>query len=49
MIYPIVKFGDPVLVQRYAACLEEIEAKQNFISISADNKLLDGKHRWLAC
>jgi len=27
MIYPIVKFGDPVLVQRYAAYLVEIESK----------------------
>lgn len=39
---------DPVLVQRYAECLDEIEAKNNFISIAEDMKLLDGKHRWLA-
>lgn len=39
---------DPVLVQRYADCIEEIEAKQNFISVASDMKLLDGKHRWLA-
>ena len=39
---------DPVLVQRYAGCLDEIESQQKFISVSSDMKLLDGKHRWLA-
>lgn len=47
VIYPR-KDHDPVLVQRYAGVLEEIEAKQQFISLTADNKLIDGKHRWLA-
>ena len=39
---------DPVLVQRYAGVLDEIEASQKYIAIAADNKILDGKHRWLA-
>lgn len=39
---------DPVLVQRYAEVLEEIEAAQKYMAVSADMKLLDGKHRWLA-
>ena len=47
VIYPR-RAHDPVLVQRYAEVIEEIEAKKNFISLSADMKLLDGKHRWLA-
>lgn len=47
VIYPR-KDHDPVLVQRYAHVLDEIEAQQNLISVSSDNKLLDGKHRWLA-
>lgn len=47
VIYPR-KDHDPVLVQRYADVLDTIEARQQFISISTDNKLLDGKHRWLA-
>ena len=42
------KDHDPVLVQRYAAVLDVIEARQHYISISANNYLLDGKHRWLA-
>ena len=47
VIYP--RSGhDPVLVQRYAEHIEEIEAARKFISVSADMKLLDGKHRWLA-
>lgn len=47
VIYP--RSGhDPVLAQRYAEHIEEIEAAQKFISVSADMKLLDGKHRWLA-
>ena len=47
VIYPR-KDHDPVLVQRYADVLDEIEAGQKYIAVSADNKLLDGKHRWLA-
>jgi DNA modification methylase len=47
VIYPR-KEHDPALVQRYAGVLDEIEAKGDFIAVAADNKLLDGKHRWLA-
>lgn len=47
VVYPR-KDHDPVLVQRYADVLDEIEARQQYISVAADNKLLDGKHRWLA-
>jgi hypothetical protein len=47
VIYPR-KDHDPVLVQRYADVLDEIEAQQAFISVASDCKLLDGKHRWLA-
>jgi DNA methylase len=47
VIYPR-KSHDPALVQKYVSVLDEIEAKQRFISVAADNKLLDGKHRWLA-
>ncbi len=47
IIYPR-KDHDPVLVQRYVDVLGEMEAKQAFISLSKDNKLLNGKHRWLA-
>jgi hypothetical protein len=47
VIYPR-KDHDPDLVQRYVGVLDEIEAKQSFMSVAADNKLLDGKHRWLA-
>ncbi len=46
VIYPRHEH-DPALVQRYAECIDEIEAKQHFISVSPDGKLLDGKHRWL--
>ena len=46
VIYPR-KDHDPTLVQRYAAVIEEIEAAHHYISISADKKLIDGKHRWL--
>ena len=47
VIYPR-KDHDPVLVQRYAGVLDEIEARQKYMSVSADNNLLDGKHRWFA-
>jgi hypothetical protein len=47
VVYPR-RNHDPVLVQRYADDLNEIEAKQDFICVSSDMKLLDGKHRWLA-
>jgi len=45
-IYPR-KDHDPALVQKYADCIESIEAAGSLICISADRKLLDGKHRWL--
>jgi hypothetical protein len=47
VIYPR-KDHDPVLVQRYANVLDEIEAAQRYIAVTSDLKLLDGKHRWLA-
>lgn len=47
VVYPR-KDHDPALVQRYADVIEEIEAAQKHIAVSADMKLLDGKHRWLA-
>lgn len=46
-IYPRMEH-DPSLVLRYADSLDEIEAAQKHIVLSADHKLLDGKHRWLA-
>ena len=39
---------DHLTVQRYAEDMEAIEARSAFISVSAQNKILDGKHRWLA-
>lgn len=42
------KTHDPVLVQRYTGAIEEIEARSNFISVSADMTLVDGRHRHLA-
>ena len=47
VVYPR-KDHDPVLVQRYAEVIEEIEAARKYICIASDMKLLDGKHRWLA-
>lgn len=47
VVYPR-KNHDPVLVQRYADVLGEIEAAQKYMTVSEDMKLLDGKHRWLA-
>jgi hypothetical protein len=46
-LYPR-KSHDPVLVQRYTDTIDEIETLSNFIALSSDNHLLDGKHRWLA-
>ncbi len=46
-IYPR-KTHNPAKVQEYAANLEAIEAQGNFIHVSANNKLLDGRHRHLA-
>lgn len=40
---------DPALAQQYTETIEQIEARQHYLAISPepDNKLLDGKHRWL--
>jgi len=46
-LYPR-KEHDPVLVQRYSLCLDEIEAAGNCLAITPAGSLLDGKHRWLA-
>jgi predicted DNA-binding protein YlxM (UPF0122 family) len=46
-IYPR-KTHDPSLVQKYFDCLEQIEAKHNYIAVSEDMTLLDGRHRHLA-
>lgn len=46
-IYPRKKH-DPILVQQYANDIEEIEKRRNYISVSSDLTLLDGKHRYLA-
>jgi len=46
-VYPRTKH-DPALVQRYAACLAEIEAAGNYITVDANLRMLDGRHRHLA-
>ena len=46
-IYPRQKH-DPALVQRYSACLDSIEARENFISVGQDLRIVDGRHRQLA-
>lgn len=46
-IYPR-KTHSPALVQRYAECIDSIEARGNFISVAADMSILDGRHRHLA-
>jgi len=46
-LYPRGKH-DPILVQRYADCLEQIESKQKFISVTQNRILVDGRHRHLA-
>lgn len=46
-LYPR-KEHDPVTVQKYTSCLDEIEQSEKFITVSHDFRLLDGKHRWLA-
>ena len=46
-IYPRKKH-DPILVQKYAENIEQIENSRNYISVSSDFTLLDGKHRYLA-
>jgi transposase len=47
-LYPRVNGHDPETVQTYARDMEQIEAAGKFISINADNILLDGRHRHLA-
>lgn len=47
-IYPRVAGHDPARVQEYAQDIEQIESAQCFISVNAENKLLDGRHRMLA-
>lgn len=46
-LYPR-KEHDPLTVQKYSECIESIEAAEKYITVSEDNRLLDGKHRWLA-
>lgn len=46
-LYPR-KSHDPALVQRYAENIDIIEKHKKYISISLNNKLLDGRHRHLA-
>ncbi len=46
-VYPR-KTHDPTLVQKYAETMESIETEKNLISLSKDNRLIDGRHRHLA-
>ena len=46
-LYPR-KEHNPALVQQYAENLAEIEGRGNYISVSKDLTLLDGRHRYLA-
>lgn len=47
-LYPRVNGHDPETVQTYARDMDQIEAAGKFISVNADNILLDGRHRMLA-
>ena len=47
-LYPRVNGHDPETVQTYARDMEQIEAAGKFISVNAENILLDGRHRMLA-
>ena len=47
-LYPRVEGHDPSVVQTYARDMEQIEAAGKYISLNADNVLLDGRHRMLA-
>ncbi len=47
-IYPRIDGHDPARVQEYAKDIDEIEAAKRFISVNAENKLVDGRHRMLA-
>ena len=46
-LYPRMEHN-PALVQQYAEILAEIEGRGNFIAVSKDLTLLDGRHRQLA-
>src|SRR5262245_17701947 len=46
-VYPRLAH-DPTRVQQYAEVLEVIEAAKRFISVSADYRIVDGRHRHLA-
>ncbi len=46
-LYPR-KVHDPKLVQKYAECMDQIEAAGHFITLSHDLRLIDGRHRHLA-
>jgi hypothetical protein len=46
-LYPR-KEHDPSLVQQYAGILSEIEGRGNYIAVSKDLTILDGRHRFLA-
>lgn len=47
-LYPRADGHDPETVQTYARDMEEIETNGKYLSINADNVLLDGRHRMLA-
>jgi len=47
-LYPRVEGHDPERVQAYARDMDQIELSENYISINADNILVDGRHRQLA-
>jgi DNA modification methylase len=47
-LYPRTEGHDPETVQTYARDMDEIEAAGKYMSINADNLLLDGRHRMLA-
>jgi len=47
-LYPRVNGHDPETVQIYARDMEQIEEAGKFISVNADNILIDGRHRMLA-
>lgn len=47
-LYPRVEGHDPCVVQTYARDMEQIEAAGKYMSVNADNDLLDGRHRMLA-
>jgi hypothetical protein len=46
-LYPRMEHN-PALVQQYAENILEIQGRGNYISVSKDLTLLDGRHRYLA-